>query len=279
MTATQIERDMLTHGDHDARKVRVRVERPSGRASAPLPAVLIMHGFKGFMDWGFFPELSRRVAQAGLVAVSMNASGSGIGDDPLAFTEEEAFARNTYSKELEDMTLARRYMEGLPGVDPSRLGVLGHSRGGGGALLHAAAHGDYRAVVTWAGIDNVARMDEAAVARWRERGYLEIPNSRTGQAHRLDIEVLLDAEANAEALDILAACTRLSAPTLVAHGTQDEVVSLDESERIAAALQRPHHLPIEGAGHTFGATHPLGEVSPELESLLRATTAFLREHL
>ena len=124
MTATQIERDTLTHGDRDARKVRVRVERPAGQAGGALPAVLIMHGFKGFMDWGFFPELSGRVARAGLVAVSMNASGSGIGDDPVAFTEEEAFARNTYSRELEDMALVSEYMECLPGVDPSRLGVL-----------------------------------------------------------------------------------------------------------------------------------------------------------
>ena len=279
MTAPQIERDTLTHGDQGARKVRVRVERPAGQADVALPAVLVMHGFKGFMDWGFFPELSGRVARAGLVAVSMNASGSGIGDDPVAFTEEEAFARNTYSRELEDMALVSEYMECLPGVDPSRLGVLGHSRGGGGALLHAAAHGGYRAVVTWAGIDSIVRMDEAAVARWRERGYLEIPNSRTGQVHRLDVEVLLDAEANAEALDILAACSRLASPTLVAHGTGDEVVPFSESERIAAALQRPYHLPIEGAGHTFGSTHPLGRITPELERLFAATTGFLLEHL
>lgn len=279
MTGTQIERDTLTYAGQPERKVRVRVERPSAGASSPRPAVLIMHGFKGFMDWGFFPELSSRIARAGLVAVSMNASGSGIGDDPLVFTEEEAFAANTYSRELEDMTQVRRYLEVLPGVDPTRLGVFGHSRGGGAALLHAAAHGDYRCVVTWAGIDSVARMGDATVAGWRERGYLEIPNNRTGQVHRLGVEILLDAETNAAALDILAACARLSAPTQVVHGTCDEAVSFAESKRIVAALQRPHHLVVEGAGHTFGSTHPLQGVTPELENLFGATTRFLLEHL
>ncbi len=278
MSGTRVEREALVHKGDPERKVRLKVERPGG-AALSCPAVLLMHGFKGFMDWGFFPELSSRLARRGIVAVSMNASGSGIGEDPQAFTEEEAFAKNTYSKELEDMARARAYMEGISGVDPARLGVLGHSRGGGLALLHAAAHGDYRAVVTWAGICDIARMDEATVAAWRERGFLEIPNARTGQVHRLDVEILLDAEANAGDLDILAASRRLSAPTLVAHGTGDEVVGLGESERIVSALQRPTHLVLEGAGHTFGATHPPGEVGAHLEALLAATGDFLEEHL
>ena len=59
------------------------------------------------MHWGFFPELSRRIAEAGLVAVSLNVSGSGIGDDLENFTEDEAFAHNTYSKDLEDLEVVR----------------------------------------------------------------------------------------------------------------------------------------------------------------------------
>ena len=39
------------------------MESPAGAelAGVPLPHVLILHGFKGFMHWGFFPELSRRL--------------------------------------------------------------------------------------------------------------------------------------------------------------------------------------------------------------------------
>jgi dienelactone hydrolase len=279
MAGTRLERETLSVPDDPPRLVRVRVERPAGEEGAPRAAVLILHGFKGFMDWGFFPEASRRLAEAGLVVVSMNASGSGIGDDPQRFTEEEAFAKNTFSKELEDLEFVRSYTAGLPGVDPARLAVCGHSRGGGVVLLHADRHGDYRAVVTWAALSDIDRMDEATKAGWRERGHLLIPNARTGRAHRVDLDVLLDAEANREALDILAACTRLTAPTLVVHGTADEVVSFAESERIVAALPRPLHRPIKGAGHAFGATHPLTEWTADLESMLDATRTFLLEHL
>lgn len=279
MAGTHLARHTLTYPEDPARLVRVRVESSAEEASTPRPAVLILHGFKGFMDWGFFPEFSRRLAEAGLVVVSLNASGSGIGDDPERFTEEEAFAKNTYSKELEDLELVRAYTAGLPGVDPARLAVCGHSRGGSVVLLHAAARGDYRAVVTWAALGDIDRMDEATKADWRERGHILIPNARTGQVHRVDLDVLLDAEANKEALDVLAGCARLTAPTLVVHGTADEVVAFAESEQIVAALPQPLHRAIEGAGHTFGGTHPLTEWTPDLESVFDATRTFLLEHV
>ena len=91
-------------------------------AGSRLPHVVILHGFKGFMDWGFFPELARRFARRGIAAVRFNFSGSGIGADPLAFTETEAFARNTYSRELQDVARVRAAIRTgeIPGLDPRR---------------------------------------------------------------------------------------------------------------------------------------------------------------
>ena len=278
MTSTIQTLDVLRHPGNPDRIVRVRVERP-GEGARPRPAVLILHGFKGFMHWGFFPELSRRLAEAGLVAVSFNTSGSGIGEDLETFTDTEGFAKNTYSKELEDLELVREHARALADVDPGRLGLFGHSRGGGVALLHAARRGDYRAVVTWAAIDDVDRVDEATKREWRERGHIFIPNARTGQQHRLDLDALEDVERNREALDVLAACSRLHAPVLVVHGTADPAVPFHASERIAAALPRARHLALEGEGHTFGATHPFQGTTPALERALEATRAHFLEHL
>ncbi len=135
MNATDEELLTLTYDDEPGRVIRVRVEGPSGyrEAGRALPHVLVVHGFKGFMHWGFFPELSRRVAQAELVAVSLNVSGSGIGEDLVSFTEDEAFAENTYSRELEDVARVCAWVRSgeLAAVDPGRAGLFGHSRGGG----------------------------------------------------------------------------------------------------------------------------------------------------
>jgi len=245
------------------RPLRVRVEGPPGTlvGERRRPTVVVLHGFKGFMHWGFFPQLSRRIVEAGWVCVSFNFSGSGIGADLLNFTAPQDFENDTTSRQLEDIAALRAALDGpsFPGVDPGRLALLGHSRGGGVALLHAAQRGDYRSIVTWAAIDEVDRLGPEANAAWRQQGYLPIENARTGQVFNLDIAALHDVEQNADRLDIQAACGRLSTPTLVVHGSADESVPFSAARNIMETLpaQVGTLAKIEGAGHTFGATHPM----------------------
>ena len=76
--------------------------RAAGR-STPRPAVVVVHGFKGFKDWGMFPHLADRLALAGLTAVTFNLSGSGV-DDAGQFSLPDRFGHNTFSAELHDLT-------------------------------------------------------------------------------------------------------------------------------------------------------------------------------
>ena len=91
----------LTHPDDPARVIRGRVDTPGDAGEDKrYPHVIVVHGFKGFMNWGFFPELGGRLAEAGYAGVFFNTSGSGIGEDLESFTEVEAFERSTYAKDL-----------------------------------------------------------------------------------------------------------------------------------------------------------------------------------
>lgn len=258
------------------RLLRGKVVRPHGGADGErLPHIVILHGFKGFMDWGFFPELARRIAERGLAAVLFNMSGSGIGEDPLEFTDVEGFAKNTHSRELDDVACVRARLRSgeLAGIDPDRACLLGHSRGGGTALIHAADDGGYAGVVTWAALDDFDRYDEATKDLWRAEGEIWIPNARTGQPHRMDLDLLTDLEQNRSRLDIRAACSRLSTPTLLVHGTADASVTPDALDRLSAALPQGvgQTLVIDGAGHTFGAGHPFGSPTPEWDTAVAAT--------
>ncbi|MEW6074173.1 MAG: alpha/beta fold hydrolase [Planctomycetota bacterium] len=266
------------------RIVRGRIDSPRGaeEAGEPLPVVLVLHGFKGFMNWGFFPTLSRRIAGAGFVAISFNMSGSGVGEDLENITDDAAFAANTPTRELEDTDAVRGFVQSgaIPWVDPERIAIFGHSLGGGIALLHAAEHADLRAIVTWAAVSSVERFGPEAIVAWRREGYLSIPNARTGQIHRLDRAWLEDVEENAAALDVRAACRRLRTPTLLVHGTADEAVGPAEVDALVGAFPPgvARLLSMEGSGHTFGATHPMGRMPAELERVLEATIAHLQEH-
>jgi dipeptidyl aminopeptidase/acylaminoacyl peptidase len=266
------------------RVIRGRVESPEGaeHAGRELPHVIVLHGFKGFMGWGFFPLLSARLASEGFVAVSFNFSGSGIGADLERFTDLEGFRQSTPTRELEDVALVRRFVAtAVPWADPARVGVFGHSRGGATALLHAAEAADVGAVVTWSAVATFARFDPETVAGWRARGFLPIENARTGQTLPLGTGFLDDLERNAARLDVPDACRRLRAPALLVHGTADETVPFAEARRLhgASPPSRARLLAVEGAGHTFGATHPLRGVPAPLTRALDATLAAFRKHL
>jgi dienelactone hydrolase len=248
----------------------------------PRPAVLVVHGFKGFKDWGMFPLVAERMARAGLTAVSFNLSGSGV-DEEGQSSWPERFGHATYSGDLEDMRrVAAALAEGRLGMAPTSVfGLLGHSRGGGEAILLAAEDPRVKALVTWAAIAGVNRWPGQAGA-WRSAGSIPITNARTGQVLPLYPDVLDDIEQHAALLDIPAAAARVGVPWLLLHGTGDESVPPSEAEQLRrAAAHSPalRFLPIEGAGHTFGATHPMFGIPPTLAVAIDESVKWMGRHL
>lgn len=253
--------------------------RAAGRDS-PRPAVVVLHGFKGFKDWGMFPPLADRLARAGFTAVSLNVSGSGV-DDGGAFAFPERFGHNTFSAELGDLgVVIDALASGSLGVPaPAGIGVLGHSRGGGVAILRAAADARLGALVTWASIATVRRWGAAAMATWRATGRQDVVNARTGEVLPLYTDVLDDIDAHGPALDIEAAAARVAVPWLLVHGSADEAVPVEEAEHLAALQPRLELERIEGAGHTFGARHPWAGSTPELDRAMARSIAWFGTHL
>jgi pimeloyl-ACP methyl ester carboxylesterase len=222
------------------------------------------------------------LAQAGFSVISPNLSGSGV-DDAGDFSLPERFGHNTFSLELEDVRrVVDTLMAGRLGVaTPSSLGLVGHSRGGGIAILHAASDERVRALVTWAAISNVERWPTPQRSSWRKTGRTEIQNARTGQVLPLYTDVLDDIERNAASLDIEAAAGRVGVPWLIIHGMEDESVRLEEGDRLKAASGSPdtRFLPVARAGHTFGAVHPWRSITPELDTVFDATLGWLTTNL
>lgn len=231
--------------------------RTAGRAARP--AVLIVHGFKGFKDWGFFPPLAERLARAGFTAVAFNMSGSGV-DAAGQATLPERFSRNTYGAELADLaTVIDALAEGrLGAAAPAAIGLVGHSRGGGIAALQTARDRRVRALVTWAAIADVVRWDAREREGWRARGHLDVVNTRTGQVIPLSTAVLDEIESRPAALDIERAAAGIDVPWLIIHGTADDSVPVGDALRLERASGRAATklLTIPGGNHGFGAGHP-----------------------
>jgi uncharacterized protein len=248
----------------------------------PRSAVVVVHGFKGFKDWGFFPHLMDRLVAAGHAAVGFNFTGSGVSGARDEVSDLDAFASNTLSRELEELAfVVEMVREGdlLP-RRPRSLGLVGHSRGGGDAVLHTATHADVDALATWAAVSTFDRWAEDTVREWRERGRVYVLNTRTGQQLPLDVTLLEDFEANRERFDVARAARRVGVPWLIVHGAEDLTVDPEESRTLAREAPAARLLLVEGAGHTFEARHPMeGDPPPQLEEAVAATLRHFARHL
>src|SRR6056297_3176424 len=194
------------------------------------PVVVFCHGFKGFKDWGPFPEWGRTLARAGFVSLHMNFSYNGVHRDrPTEFTELEKFADNTFTREIDDLQAVLDAIEEgtLPDapIDPDRIGLLGHSRGGGTVILQAERDDRVGALTTWSSVSTfVDRFSDEQIDDWEKQGYTEIINGRTGQVMRLNKVLYADTMAHKEELDVRGAAERMDVPWLVVHARDDASV-------------------------------------------------------
>jgi pimeloyl-ACP methyl ester carboxylesterase len=268
-------------------------ERPAGgkpfvvRGEAFLPdspqaTILILHGFKGFAHFAHFPYLARKSAEAGMRAITFDFSGSGIGPDRENFTALEEFETNTYTQELADIdqviaeAMRREWITRERGY-----GLMGLSRGGGVALRRAARDPMVKAVATWNAISTTVRWSAEARDDWRRRGYVDIENARTKQVMRLGMALLAEVETlcNTE-LDVAAAAARIRVPWLIVHGEVDETVPVAEGQQLRDLSRSVSTFwKVEGGNHGFGGKHPLTEIPPLLDLVVRGTVSFFADNL
>jgi dipeptidyl aminopeptidase/acylaminoacyl peptidase len=254
--------------------------------AGPLPVAIFVHGFKAFKDWGWGPYIGEQLARQGFYAVAFNFSHNGVEGDGQEFTRLDRFARNTYSREVRELgkivdAVADGRLPEADRADRERIGLLGHSRGGGIAILEASRDPRARAVVVWGAVPDFNRYTERQKGEWRRKGFIESKNMRTGQMMRLDLTLLEDLERNGDDLDITSAASKLARPLLIVHGEQDLTIRIEEGERLAAAADpsRTRFIRIPRTAHTLGTVHPFAGTTDQLEYAIDQSISFLRMNL
>lgn len=236
--------------------------------------VVICHGYKGFKDWGMFPYTAKKLAASKMVdVITFNFSHNGVGENLQDFNELEKFAHNTYSRELEDL---HAVLEQIDADKPVYL--LGHSRGGGVALIYAMDHPQrISGVISWNGITDVDLFSAEEKQQMRENGRAYIENARTGQQMPLDVEILEDMETNKERFDIVGRIAACPVPVICIQGTEDFAKLVYGTERLRK--QAPHipWVRIEGGNHTFNARHPFAGTTTALEEAIEQSLSFIGE--
>lgn len=261
----------------------------AGGGRSPRATAIVVHGFKGYKDYGMLPALAARLAGAGCVAYRYNASHSGMTNDVATFARPDLFERDTWNRQVEDLraVVAAARAGTLPDPDPASAGdrplvLVGHSRGGATCLLAAGRHPELApaAVVTIAAPADAARVDDEARARLERGEAVESPSARTGQVLRVGPAWWREQREDPEGHDVAVMTGRIDAPVVAIHGTADSTVPAKDAGRIADAARRGRAVLLEGANHVLDTPNPFaadGEPSEALATAIAELVAVLDE--
>ncbi len=214
-------------------------------ASAPTPAVLMLHGFASQRDevGGMFARLAAALAERGIASLRIDFRGWGESAGEMA--------ESTVGGQVEDARAAYAFLRADPHVDAERVGLIGFSMGGTIACLLAGSAAEApRSLVLWSSTEDL------------RGGLLAELGQTNAEIAARDGRVTVDLGwrsvtlghaffASLDEADITSAYAQYTGALLVVAGMDDHsAASLDGfRERARGALRASYLVP--GADHIF----------------------------
>ena len=249
-----------------------------------LPLIIILHGFKGWKDWGFAPYISETFAINECISLIFNFSMNGSPDDTGYLTEPENFANNTISRELEDVL---QIIDAFPKGDiipidlveklwNGNIYLLGFSLGGGISILTGLTCNKINKVCLWSSISSFNWYTPRQIEQWKKDGFFEFKNTRTNQVLRMNIGYLNDYYQNEETFNILERIKHLKSELMIVHSDDDITVPIKEANKLIEAANKEllKNNILKKTSHTFGVEHPFKRTTKQLEEALDYTLKF-----
>ena len=240
----------LTYGTAGATELKLDLAMPK-EGSGPFPAIVFLHG-EGWRA-GNRRQMSHfieGVARMGYVGVTV---------------EYRLVPAARFPAQVEDCKAALRWLRANAGkyrVDPGRIGVVGFSAGGHLAAMLGVTGENVQAVVSFFGPTDFSTRD------WPRDLEREVIVPFLGGS-------FADIPAVYERASPISHVTKDSAPFLLFHGSEDELVPVDQSKRLAERLKSfgvPVRLVVlEGEKHGFTDAHN--------QECMKQMMAFLGERL
>lgn len=248
------------------------------------PIVLFAHGFKGFKDWGTWKAIGEEIVKAGFVFIKMNFSHNGTTpENPSVFGDLEAFGQNNYEIELDDLGSVLDWVlvqEIIPKteINLNNLSLIGHSRGGGIAIIKAGEDDRISNLITWASVGTLDWMFKPKmVEKWKANRVHMIVNGRTKQEMPLYYQLYENFEKNRERFSTEKVLKNLKKPHLIIQGTNDPAIPVSSAEMHKKWNPEARLVLIENADHVFDGRHPfVGKKLPDnTQKLIKHTIDFI----
>ena len=250
-----------------------------------LPIIIFCHGYKGFKDWGAWNLMANAFAEAGFCFIKFNFShNGGTMEQPIDFTDLDAFGNNNYTKELDDLESVIDWIsqnkELKPIINLNNLHLIGHSRGGGIILIKAEEDKRVTTVISLAGVCDFGKRTATAggLAEWKNTGVKYVLNGRTKQQMPHFYQFYEDFIKNEERLTIKRPVSNLKTPHLIIQGDNDTSVLIDEAHELHEWNPQSQLEVIPDANHVFNAKHPWDSntLPTELQKVIDCSVSFIK---
>jgi len=246
--------------------------------------VIFCHGYKGFKDWGAWDMVANSFVASGSFFVKFNFShNGGTVAQPIDFPDLEAFGENNYIKELDDLETVLDWITDASfdykeHIDPNKIIVIGHSRGGGITTIKTAEDTRITKLITWASVSDFENRfpKGTELEIWKSDGIMYIENGRTKQRMPHYFQFYTSFIENKERLSIAKATRKIQVPHLIVHGTDDPTVNVIEAENLHSWNPKSELFLQTGANHVFGAKHPWNSanIPPDLAIIVKKSIEF-----
>lgn len=255
----------VVYGEAGGQKLLLDAFRPTAPSSTPRPVVIFIHG--GGWAAGSkedFKDAAIALAKNGYVTFSLNYRLAVKG-------------KNTWPAQLDDVQRAVRWIRAHAetyGIDPERIGAIGHSAGG---------H-----LVSCLGTRETRDNADPALAKYSSRvtcvvsmsGPVDLVTRESRDGDGI-VQNFLGGTAEAKAAEAKDASPLYfvdakTVPTLIIHGKLDTLVPVQQAERFDAALRKAnvetHLLVFEDESHGISN-------KKNADRMIREVLQFLQQHL
>lgn len=197
--------------------------------------IVLGHGVTGNKDRPFVVALAEGLAAAGINALRISFSGNGASGGK--------FTDSTITKEVADLGSVLDAYAGW------HLGYIGHSMGGAVGVLRASQDDRIRLLVSLAGMVRTAAFAQREFGTVKpDAGFMwDDEKCPLSQAYMDDL---------AQIGTVLDAAPKIKVPWLLVHGTEDDVVPIQDSKDILIrAGSDVKFVALQGSNHVFAGEH------------------------
>ena len=225
----------------------------------PVPIVVLCHGFDASKESQTYLRLEKTLNEKGIASFRFDFFGHGESDG-----------------KFEDITISEAVDNALQAISFvknkgfSKVALFGSSFGGMAAFLAASQAPGIKSLALKSPVSDylgkiLADEDKADIEQWREKGFI-LHETKRGKL-RLNFSFFEDAEK----VSGFEAAPRVKVPTLIVHGSEDEIVPVEQSKKTASLIPNCRLEIVEGANHKYSKPE-------EFEKMLKLVSEFLADH-